>query len=82
MRPRRGTRLTRRLNAVLTAFEIGVDVGVVELDVREDERVRKVVEEFGAFVEEGGVVLVAFDDEVARGAELEAGSRSFPRRRR
>ena len=43
--------------------EIGVDVSVVELDVGEDERVGKVVEEFGAFVEEGGVVLVAFDDE-------------------
>ena len=47
---------------------------MVELDVGEDERVGKVVEELGAFVEEGGVVLVAFNDEGARGAELKAGA--------
>ena len=65
------------LEGGLDGFEIGVDVGVVELDVSEDERVRKVVEELGALVEEGGVVLVAFDDEGARGAELEAGAEVF-----
>ena len=77
MRPRRGTRLTRRLNARLDGVEIGVDVGVIELDVGEDERVRKVVEELRALVEEGGVVLVAFDDEGARGAQLKAGAEVF-----
>ncbi len=74
MRPRRGTRLTRSLNARLDGFKIGVDVGVVELDVGEDERVGKVVEKLWALVEEGRVVLVALNDEGARGAQLEAGA--------
>ena len=52
--------------------EIAINVGVVELHVGEDERVGKVVEEFGAFVKKCGVVLVAFDDEGLRGAKLEA----------
>jgi hypothetical protein len=47
---------------------------VVKLDVREDERVGKVVHELRALVEEGGVVLVAFDDEGASVAEAETGS--------
>ena len=55
-------------------FEVGVDVSVVELNVREDERSGKVVEELGALVKERSVVLVALEDEVARGAELEARS--------
>ncbi len=62
------------LESDLDGFEIGVDVGVIELDVGEDERVGKVVEELWALVEEGGVVFVAFDDEGARGAELKAGA--------
>ena len=65
------------LEGGLDGFEIGVDVGVVELDVGEDERVGKVVEELRTLVEEGGVVLVAFDDEGARGAQLEAGAEVF-----
>jgi hypothetical protein len=39
--------------------------------------VGEVVEELGALVEEGGVVLVAFEDEGAGGAELEAGAEVF-----
>ena len=52
------------------------DVGVVELHRGEDRDVGPVVEELGALVEEGGVVLVALDDELAarrRGART-AGS--------
>ena len=73
-------RLTRRLKAVLTAGEVGVDVGVVELDVGEDGGVGEVVEELGALVEEGGVVLVAFEEEGPRlradagGADHEGGA--------
>lgn len=40
-------------------FHIGVDVCVVHLDVVDDDDLGQVVEEFGAFVEEGGVVFVA-----------------------
>ena len=60
------------LESNLDGFEIGIDVGVVELNVRENERCGKVMEEFRAFVEEGCIVLVALEDEVAGGAELKA----------
>ena len=43
--------------------EVPVDVGVVELDAREHRGSRPVVEELRALVEEGGVVLVALDDD-------------------
>ena len=65
------------LEGGLHGVEIGVDVGVVELDVGEDERVGKVVQELRTLVEEGGVVFVAFDDEGARGAQLKAGAEVF-----
>jgi hypothetical protein len=45
-------------------IEVAVDVGVVELDGRDDERARTVVQKLRGLVEEGRVVLVAFDDEV------------------
>ncbi len=61
----------------LHGVQIAVDVGVVELDVGEDERVGKVVHELGTLIEEGGVVLVAFEDEGAAIAELEAGAEVF-----
>jgi len=38
------------------------DVGVIELDRRDERRARLVVQELGALVEEGRVVLVALDD--------------------
>ena len=65
------------LECSLDGIEIGINIGVVEFDVREDQRVRKVVQKLGALVEEGGVVLVAFDDEGARGAQLKAGAEVF-----
>ena len=45
--------------------EVGVDVGVVELDVVDDGDVGQVLEELRGLVEERAVVLVAFDHEVA-----------------
>src|SRR5215469_16898164 len=62
------------LEGSLDGAEVCVDVGVVELNVSEDQRVREVVQELRTLVEEGGVVLVALDDEGPRGAELKAGS--------
>ena len=50
------------LECGLHRFEIGVDVGVIELHVGEDQRVGKVVQELRSLVEEGRVVLVAFDE--------------------
>ena len=56
-----GDKVDEAFEGGLDGGKIGVDVGVVELDVGEDGGVGKVVEELGAFVEEGGVVLVAFE---------------------
>ena len=51
---------------------------MVELYVGQDGGVGKVVEELGALVEEGGVVLVAFEDEGAGvGVDAEAGAEVF-----
>ena len=53
--------------ALLDVVEVPVDVGVVELDARDERGARSVVEELRPLVEEGGVVLVALDGEgVAR----------------
>ncbi len=51
----------------------GVEVGVVVLGAGEDQRVRPVVQELGAAVEIGRVVLVPLDDETLAGAVAEAG---------
>ena len=47
------------LECSLHRFEVGINVGVVELDVGENERIGKVVQELRSLVEEGRVVLVA-----------------------
>jgi hypothetical protein len=44
--------------------EVVEDVGVVELEVVDDDQLGQVMEELAALVEEGGVVLVALDDPV------------------
>ena len=67
-------KIDEALECSLHCFEIGVDIGVIELNVREDQRVRKVVQKLRALVEEGGVVFVAFNDEGARGTQLKAGA--------
>ena len=63
------------LHAVAERFddrvEVRVDVGVIELDVVQQERVRVVVQKLRTFVEERRVVFVAFDDELRPVAELE-----------
>ena len=50
---------------------------MIELDRGENDGVGKVVEKFRSLVEEGGVVLVAFKDEVLTLAEMKARSEIF-----
>ena len=45
--------------------EVRVDVRVIELDVVDDGDVRQVLQELRRLVEEGAVVFITFDDEVA-----------------
>src|SRR5439155_12385037 len=44
-------------------FQVFEDVGVIEFEVADDRNFRAVMDELAAFVEEGGVIFVAFDDE-------------------
>ena len=55
-------------------LDVGIDVGVIELNVVDDRDVRQVLEELGGLVEERAVVFVAFDDEVAALPHAIAGS--------
>ena len=50
----------------LDGGQVGKDIGVVELEIVENRRARVVVDELGALVEEGGVVLVGLDHEESR----------------
>jgi len=52
------------------SIEIFVNVRVIKLDRGENDRVREIVQEFGAFVEKRGIVFVAFDDEILAAAQL------------
>ena len=63
------------LEGCLHGVEVGVDVGVVKLDVGQNQRIGKVMEKFRPLVEEGGIVFVALHDEGARGPQLKAGSK-------
>ena len=56
----------------LDRVEVFVDVRVVELDVPDDCRLRKVVHKLRPLVEVRGVVLVALDDEVVAVRHAEA----------
>ena len=65
-----GDDVEQAAEARLDLVEVAVDVGVVELDVVHDHEFGEVVDEFRAFVEEGGVVFVAFDNEILRVADV------------
>ena len=75
-------RLTKRRNASRIGVQIGIDVGVVVLDVVDDGDVRQVLEELRGLVEERAVVLVPLDDELAAAADAVAARRSSRRCRR
>src|SRR4051794_34717066 len=47
----------------LDCIEIGIDIRMIELNMRQDQCGRKVVEELRSLVEKGGVVLVTLNDE-------------------
>ncbi len=57
--------------------QVFIDIGMVEFDGGQDDRIWKIVEEFWAFVEECSVVLVAFQDEVAAFAKPETAAEIF-----
>src|SRR5579862_1227529 len=72
-----GDEVHQTFEGCLDGIEIFVDVGVIEFDGSEDDCVRKVVEKLWALIEKGGVVLVAFKNEVMSAPEVEARSEIF-----
>src|SRR5664279_363192 len=54
-------------------FKILVNIGVIKFDSGKNERLWKVVQELWSLIEERGVVLVAFDDEIRTVRHGEAG---------
>ena len=60
------------LEGELIDVEVGVDVGMVELDGGDDEVIGLVVEEFCGFVPIGGIVFVAFENEFGTAGEAVA----------
>jgi hypothetical protein len=57
----------------LNGSEVGVDVGVVEFDVVENDQFGEVLKEFAAFISKGGVVLVALEDPEGAGSVVAPG---------
>ena len=83
-----GTMFTSRRKLSLNFIHVLVDVGVVELDVVDDDQFGQVVDELAALVEKRGVVFVALDDVIGRvvepralGRDCWAGRRSCSRGR-
>ena len=64
MRPDAGNGAHQVMELLLDRAEVLVDVGVIELEVVEDQRARAVVDELGALVEERRVVFIGLDDEI------------------
>ena len=62
--PASGDEVYQAFEGGLNCVEVFVDVGMVEFHRGEDDGVWKIVEKLGALVEEGGVVLAAFEDEI------------------
>ena len=50
---------------------------MIEFDGGQNDGVGKIVQEFRTFVEEGGVVLVAFEDEMLASSQLKAAAEVF-----
>src|SRR5581483_3864198 len=57
----RRKRFGQAAERALEMLEVAIDIRVVELDARENHLLSFVVEELRPFVEEGGVVFVAFE---------------------
>ena len=72
MRAAARNQIHQALEGGLDRVEIFVDVGVIEFDRGQNDGVGKIVQELRALVEEGGVVFVAFEDEMLAVAEMKA----------
>src|ERR1700730_13238241 len=65
------------LERSLNRIEVLINICVIEFDRRQDDGVRKIVQEFRTFIEECGVVFIAFQDEVFAVSKLETAAEIF-----
>src|SRR5271169_5115919 len=59
------------------SVEVLVNISVIKFNRRQDDGVRKVVQELWTLVEERSIVLIAFDDEVLPLSQLKAAAEVF-----
>src|SRR5579872_1577309 len=57
--------------------EIFINIGVIKLNRRQDDRVGEIVQKLRTLIEESRVVLIAFEDEVFALSQLEAAAKVF-----
>ena len=65
------------LESELVDVKVGIDIGVIVFERRDDEVVGVVMEKFGAAIPKSGFVLVPFEDHFAAGAEAVALAKIF-----
>ncbi len=61
----------------LNGGQICINVRMVELERRNDELIRMVVQKFRSFVEERGIVFIAFENKFGSTTEAEAPTKIF-----
>src|SRR6185503_11185795 len=59
-----GNQIDQAAEGKLDCFDVAIDIGVIELDVVQNDRVGQVVHELGPLIKIGGVVFIAFDYEI------------------
>src|SRR6185369_12122581 len=72
-----GNEVHQPFKGCFDGIEILINVGMIELHGGKDHRVWEVVQKLRTFIEEGGVVLVAFEDEVFPLTQSEAAAEVF-----
>jgi len=61
----------------LDRLEIRVNIRMIELDVLQQNNSGQIVQKLRSFIEKGGVVLIALDDEIGTVCKLKTASEIF-----
>jgi len=69
-----GNEIHEPTKSQLNSIEIGIDVGMIKFDIIHNPQFGQIVHKLGALIEIGGIVFVAFDDEIIAVCYSKAGS--------
>src|SRR5579864_1121225 len=72
-----GNQVHQSLESRLHRVQVGINIGVVKLNGRKNHGLGEIVQKLRAFVEEGGIVFVAFQDEMLSLAQGETAPKIF-----